>query len=225
MHRAYCSIGHKFKPKKSQKYTCSARSALCTENHNKNLYAMVKKIPKRFQLKFISCEVANRFREKAHFQQSLVKIFSIKSKGFIVLIMGIGGGIEMDWAKSRRWYTWVNILNILINTTTSIQSSLGKILQINRFNLKMTISHHHPPHQEKVRVAGRSNIYTDGTFNAILLRHHHLRSPKQNFQRNMLKFEKIWEPHRCGNLLVWETYAGLSCVSRISHWNQILSWN
>ena len=154
-----------------------------------------------------------------------MKIFSIKSKAFIVLIMGIGGGIEMDWAKRRRWYTWVNILNILINTTTSIQSSLGKILQINRFNLKMTISHHHPRHQEKVRVAGRSNIYTDGTFNAILLRHHHLGSPKQNFQRNVLKFEKIWEPHRCGNLLVWETYAGLSCVSRISHWNQILSWH
>ena len=185
---------------------------------------MVKKIPKRFQLKFISYEVANRFQEKAHFQQSLVKIFSIKSKAFIVLIMGIGGGIEMDWAKRRRWYTWVNILNILINTTTSIQSSLSKIVQINRFNLKMTISHHHPPHQEKVRVAGRSNIYTDGTFNAILLRHHHLRSPKQNFQRNVLKFQKAWEPHRCGNLLVWETYAGLSCVSRISHWNQILSW-
>ena len=110
---------------------------------------MVKKIPKRFQLKFISCEVANRFQEKAHFQQSLVKIFSIKSKAFIVLIMGIGGGIEMDWAKRRSWYTWVNILTILINTTTSIQSSLSKIVQINRFNLKMTISHLYPRHQEK----------------------------------------------------------------------------
>ena len=155
---------------------------------------MVKKIPKRFQLKFISCEVANRFREKAHFQQSLVKIFSIKSKAFIVLIMGIGGGIEMDWAKRRRWYTWVNILTILINTNTSIKSSLSKILQINRFNLKMTISHLYPHHQEKVRVAERSNIYTDGTFNAILLRHHHLRSLYR------ISKEMCWSFKKHGNL-------------------------